>query len=93
MEAFHATVVAAEQNSGDRREIRLILKWLQSGTPAERILAAQTLGFVGDKASEDLLAGAAEHDQDAAVRLYAIDSLGMLGGKQHWDLFRRLEKT
>jgi len=45
-----------------------------------RILAAQSLGYIpGDKALDKLLQ-VARTDEHPAVRLYAIDSYGMLGG-------------
>lgn len=66
---------------------------LKSGTVPARALAAQALGFLGDAASKEDLATAAEHDADAMVRLYAADSLGMLGGREHQSLLTRLESS
>ena len=67
-----------------------LIKTLRDGTTSERVLAAQTLGFLGDKTVRDELAKAAEFDADGAVRLYAADSVGMLGGEQHRQTLERL---
>ncbi|MCA9151261.1 MAG: HEAT repeat domain-containing protein, partial [Planctomycetales bacterium] len=56
-----------------------------------RALAAQTLGYLGDESARATLAVAVEHDPAAIVRLYAADSLGMLGGKDSHELLQRLE--
>jgi len=53
--------------------------------------AAQVLGYFGTADSKPALARVVEHDSNAMVRLYAADSLGMLGGREHDDLLRRLE--
>lgn len=66
---------------------------LTSGTAPARAFAAQALGFTGDAESKEDLAAAAEHDSDAIVRLYAVDSLGMLGGIEHEELLKRLEAS
>lgn len=66
--------------AGGRDSVEPLLKSLHEGQPPERILAAQTLGFVGAQASRDALLEAARSDAEPAVRLHAIDSLGMLGG-------------
>lgn len=55
-----------------------------------RILAAESLGYLGAEIPRDALLEAARQDADAAVRLYAIDSLGMSG--QAGDLAAELEK-
>lgn len=53
---------------------------LESGDGPQRILAAQTLGYIAAAESREPLLTAARTDEIAAVRLYAVDSLGMLGG-------------
>lgn len=87
MKAFQALVKAGPESAGELRRV------LQEGSPPERILAAQVLGFLRSKESGADLARAAEHDADPAVRLYAVDSLAMLGGRAHEELFRRLEQN
>jgi len=67
---------------------------LTSGTPPQRILAAQALGYIANSSSVDALLAAARSDDDPAVRLYAIDSLGMLGPAAQgvdWEALRAAE--
>lgn len=67
---------------------------LAHGDDAERILAAQTLGYIADAASREPLLRAATGDANAAVRLYAVDSLGMLGAAAEdidWETLRENE--
>lgn len=52
---------------------------LTSGDDPQRILAAQALGYIAAAESRGPLLAAAGSDAHAAVRLYAVDSLGMLG--------------
>ena len=79
-----------------------IVKYGQSGTPAliealasesasVRALASQALGYCGTDTAIATLARVVENENDAMVRLYAADSLGMLGGTEHHELLRRLE--
>jgi len=56
-----------------------LLKALRAPDAPTRILAAESLGYLGAKIPRDALLDAATQDADAAVRLYAIDSLGMSG--------------
>lgn len=56
-----------------------LLKALKSESTPERILAAQTLGYLAPHVPLQPLLQAAGTDADAAVRLYAVDSLGMQG--------------
>ncbi len=58
-----------------------LLKSLEDGSVAERILAAQALGFLPASSAGEALLRAAERDKEPAVRLYAIDSLGMIGNR------------
>ena len=57
-----------------------LLQVLSDGQEPERILAAQTLGFLAPNVSREALLRAIRSDRSAAVRLYAVDSLGMQGG-------------
>ncbi len=60
--------------------IPALVKALQSENPPTRILSAQTLGFLGDKVPLEPILDAIRNDESPAVRLYAVDSYGMLGG-------------
>jgi hypothetical protein len=64
---------------------------LKSGAAPERIFAAQALGYVPGASARDALMHAAENDESAAVRLYAIDALGMIGASDLADFLKRLE--
>ena len=66
---------------------------LQHGSTQKRILAAQAAGLIQAEDCRSQLARAAEHDSDPAVRLHAIDSLAMLGGDEHRELFERLSRS
>ncbi len=68
-----------------------LVQALKAGSPPVRALAAQALGYCAAAAALPALAESAEHDADAMVRLYAADSLGMLGGRGFDKLLRRLE--
>ena len=59
--------------------VPLLVQMLKSASAPERILAAQTLGYLAPDAPIDALLNAARHDRVPAVRLYAVDSLGMQG--------------
>ncbi len=61
--------------------IPVLLKILEKGSEPQRILAAQTLGYLGSEVPVDPLLDIARNDDTAAVRLYAVDSLGMSGEK------------
>lgn len=52
---------------------------LRTGAPPQRILAAQALGYLAPLVPLDPLLTAAKSDANAAVRLYAVDALGMKG--------------
>ncbi len=52
---------------------------LRDGDAAQRALAAQALGFLPAQAAREDLLQAAANDAHDVVRLYSIDSLGMLG--------------
>ncbi len=67
-----------------------LLQVLSDGQEPERILAAQTLGFLAPNVSREALLRAIRSDRSAAVRLYSVDSLGMQGGM---DLKEELTKV
>jgi len=56
-----------------------LLGVLREGSVPERILAAQALGYLAPHVPREPLLTAAKDDPDAAVRLYAVDALGMRG--------------
>jgi len=62
--------------------VKPLVKALQSKHTPTRILAAQTLGFLARHIEEAPLMKAAVSDTDAAVRLYAVDALGMRGNRR-----------
>jgi|GEM_PF-1465781 len=71
-----------------------LLEALDSDSMPVRVLAAQTLGFLNsDKAFAKLLE-VAKTDKHPTVRLYAIDSYGMLGGKtEQLEMLLQSEKN
>lgn len=87
MHAFATLALSGKQSSPS------LIAALKSESMPVRALAAQTLGFTGDESAKTALASAVEHDPEGIVRLYAADSLGMLGGKDHLELLRRLETS
>ncbi len=78
-------LVAAGEGS-----IPALLKVLKSGNDSDRVFAAQTLGYLAPKVPLAPLLEAAQNDPVAAVRLYAVDAVGMQGGKDHADTFKPL---
>jgi hypothetical protein len=66
--------------SGDA-SVKPLLAALKDGDTPRRLLAAQTLGYLGPNVSTDALTASLKGDPDAAVRLYAVDALGMQGGR------------
>ena len=79
--------------AGGRESTEPLLKLLREGWSAERILAAQALGFLGSHVPRDALLQAAKRDDEAAVRLYAVDSLGMLAGADLTHELTELDKA
>jgi hypothetical protein len=73
MIALHALVSAGAEAAPTVRD-RLL-----HGSDPERILAAQASGYLGDPTLAADLTKSVQEDPVAAVRLYAVDSLGMLG--------------
>lgn len=69
--------------------VAVLLKALRTGDAPQRILAAQTLGYLGADVPTKPLVEALQSEQDPAVRLYLVDSLGMLGKGDgvDWDAF------
>jgi hypothetical protein len=66
-----------------------LLNVLKGGTVHERVLAAQTLGLLAPDVPMEPLLSAAQTDKNTAVRLYAVDALGMRGSAGtavKWDL-------
>lgn len=59
--------------------VPVLIRALKSESVPERILAAQTLGYLAPDVPAQPLLQAAQSDPNPAVRLYAVDSLGMLG--------------
>jgi hypothetical protein len=70
----------------------VLLNALQSDSTPERILAAQALGYFSLPDAAERLLAAAKSDPSAAVRLYAVDSLGMQGATQLKIDWQRLLK-
>lgn len=70
-----------------------LLNALKHGDTETRILAAQTLGYLAPNVPRDALLDAATSDSEPAVRLYAIDSLGMQGGRNVSGELERLQQN
>jgi len=73
MRVLHG-LVAAGQTS-----VAPLIETLRSGQSHERVLAAQALSYLAPLVPTEPLWAAATDDPDAAVRLYAVDALGMRG--------------
>lgn len=88
MQTMHGLV------SHGSRSIEPLLVALKSNNEAVRILSAQTLGYLSDVPREPLLK-AVKEDRSAAVRLYAVDALGMQGnaGDIDWQSLRKAEQN
>ena len=65
-----------------KEAVKPLTKALESKHTPTRILAAQTLGFLAKHVEQSTLSKAATSDSDAAVRLYAVDALGMRGSRR-----------
>ena len=80
--------------AGGKASVPVLVAALKSANTPTRILAAQALGYLAPYAPVDALLKAAKSDPDAAVRLYAVDSLGMQGNEKiDWDALRRGERN
>ena len=73
MQAMRSLVLARPAS------IEPLVEALQNGMPAVRILAAQTLTYLARDVPAQVLWQAATTDSEPAVRLYAVDALGMRG--------------
>jgi len=75
--------------------VAVLLDGLRSGDAPERIFAAQTLGFLGPDVPTEPLVVALQADADPAVRLYLVDTLGMLGkgAEVNWAEFLESESN
>jgi peroxiredoxin len=90
MLALHAAVVSGPDSIGP------LVQALESGTPPQRIFAAQALGFLGADAPLEPLLKAAQSDDDPCVRLHAVDSLGRRGDSNttvDWQSLRTKESS
>jgi hypothetical protein len=70
-----------------KQSVTPLLEILKNGPTGMRIFAAQTLGYLPGVPAAQMI-DAAANDKHPAVRLYAVDSLGMSGAK---DLKQILE--
>jgi len=61
--------------------IPAVLEALKDKDVPRRVFAAQALGYLAPDVPIEPLLEAAKNDPDAAVRLYAVDALGMKGDK------------
>ncbi len=66
---------------------------LASEDSSIRALAARALGLLKSRDARGELEYAAQRDEEAAVRLAAIDALGMIGGNESDDLLRGLQMS
>jgi hypothetical protein len=79
-----------------KSSIPSLLKALESGDVSRRVFAAQALGYLGADVPPKPLLRAAREDKLAAVRLYAIDALGMRGESANtidWMSLRKQERN
>lgn len=71
-----------------KKSIPILLETLKHGETPQRVLAAQALCFLAPDVPRDALVEAAKNDDEKAVRLYAVDALGMKGeaaDKVDWE--------
>lgn len=75
--------------------VAVLLDKLRTGDAPERIFAAQTLGYLGPDVPAEPLIAALKSDTDPAVRLYLVDTLGMLGkgAEVDWNEFLKGESN
>ena len=81
--------------AGGEASIPALEKALTSENTPTRILAAQAIGYLAPSASIQKLTKIVETDSDPAVRLYAVDAIGMSGrgSKVDWDSLSKNEKN
>lgn len=75
------------------KSIPPLLDALKSDDDETRVFAAQTLGYLAPNFPRAPLLAAAKDDTVDAVRLYAVDALGMQGGKDLAGELKPLLKT
>lgn len=81
-------VLQQSVRQGEKDSAELV-KALSHDSAAVRALAVQALGYANDASARPALAKAVERDVDAVVRLYAADSIGMLGGEDDGELLKK----
>lgn len=79
---MHLIQAAVKQGSA---ALPAIMKSLESDHVPTRILAAQTLSYLAADADTDAIITRFSQEQDAAVRLYLVDTLGMSGKGESVD--------
>ena len=81
--------------AGGAASIPAIEQALTSKDAPTRILAAQAIGYLAPMADIEMLTKVAKTDTEPAVRLYAVDAIGMSGkGKNvDWDALAKNEKN
>lgn len=78
---WQARMLAMQGIAANRSDaVPALLKALAEGDEPTRILSAQVLGYLAPAVPHGNLTVALNNDANAAVRLYAVDSLGMQGG-------------
>ena len=81
--------------AGGDASIPALEKYLTSDHAPTRILAAQSIGYLAPKANIQKLTDIANNDADPAVRLYAVDALGMSGKGEDidWDALSKSQRN
>jgi hypothetical protein len=73
--------------------VKPLLRVLEQGDPNQRMLAAQSLGYLAPHVPSEPLLNAIRNDPDAAVRLYAVDALARQGREDIAAPLAELEKS
>lgn len=77
-----------------KEAVPALVEALKDKDVARRVFAAQALGYLALDVSTESLLEAARNDPEAAVRLYAVDALGMKGDKAiDFDALLKAEKS
>ena len=82
--------------SHGKSAVPVLVEAVKNGKTPNRILAAQALGYLAPNVPYRALLDAAKNDKDPAVRLYAVDALGMRGsteGNIDWNELRQSERN
>lgn len=89
MWTFQALVAAGQKS------VPVLLDRLSNGSSPERILAAQTAGYLLEHMPFDPLHDALRKEPDPAIRLYLVDSIRMLGysARVDWDAIAKTESN